>query len=62
VAGAGRAAEAAHGEIARRLGVPAEPVDVLAAAPLQPGSASSPDLLDALAAPVGVLLRERSAA
>jgi Tfp pilus assembly PilM family ATPase len=62
VSGAGPAAEAARREVSRRLGVPAEPVDVLAAAPLQPGSASSPDLLDALAAPVGVLLRERSAA
>lgn len=52
-------------EIAARLGVPAAVVDVRGAAniPDRPGQIDvSVDLLDALAAPVGILLREQRAA
>jgi len=60
--GAGREAEQARVEIQKRLGVPVEAVDVRAAAELGGGINASTDVLDALAAPVGVLLRERKAA
>ena len=50
-----------HG-IADRLGVTAEPVDVRAAAALRDRITVTPEVLDALAAPVGVLLREKKAA
>jgi len=65
VSGASRAAkglEAVRREIADRLGVPAEPVDCRPAAELRDRVAAGPDVLDALAAPVGILLRERKAA
>jgi type IV pilus assembly protein PilM len=55
-------AELARREITDRLGVPVEAVDVRPAAELRDRAAASPELLDALAAPVGVLLRERKAA
>jgi Tfp pilus assembly PilM family ATPase len=45
-----------------QLGVPAELVDVRARTSLAATSATAPAVLDALAAPVGVLLRERKAA
>ena len=47
-------------EIGDRLSVPVETVDLRPAAGLRDGA--SPDLLDALAAPVGMLLRERKVA
>jgi Tfp pilus assembly PilM family ATPase len=65
LAGAGRAArgfEAVRREITDRLGVPAEPVDCRHAAELRDRVAAGVDVLDALAAPVGILLRERKAA
>jgi Tfp pilus assembly PilM family ATPase len=51
--------EAVRNEIGDRLGLAAEPVDIRPAATV---SAESADALDALAAGVGVLLRERKAA
>jgi len=48
--------------IADRLGITAEPVDVRSAAGLRDRISVTPEVLDALAAPVGVLLRERKAA
>jgi type IV pilus assembly protein PilM len=57
----GGAAEARR-EITERLGVPVEAVDVQPAAGLRDRMQATPELLDALAAPVGVLLRERKAA
>jgi hypothetical protein len=48
--------------IADRLGVSAEPVDIRIGAALRDRIAVTPEVLDALAAPVGVLLRERKAA
>ena len=57
----GAASEQARREISERLGVRAEPVDVRPAASLRDGAASA-EVLETLAAPVGVLLRERKAA
>jgi Tfp pilus assembly PilM family ATPase len=59
---AGHEAEQVRREITERLGVPADAVDIRSAAGLQARIAPAPDVLDALAAPVGVLLRERQAA
>lgn len=59
---AGHEAEQVRREITGRLGVPADAVDIRPAAGLQARIAPSADVLDALAAPVGVLLRERPAA
>jgi Tfp pilus assembly PilM family ATPase len=61
-AGLGRDAERARADIQARLGVPVEAVDVRAAADLGGRLTPSADVLDALAAPVGVLLRNRKAA
>jgi Tfp pilus assembly PilM family ATPase len=61
-AGLGREAEQTKQEINQRLGVPVEAVDVRGAADLGGRIAASTDVLDALAAPVGVLLRDRRAA
>jgi hypothetical protein len=55
-------ADHARREITGQLGVPVEAVDIRPAAALSDRVSASPDLLDALAAPVGVLLRERKAA
>jgi len=55
-------AEQARREIGERLGVPAESVDFRPAATLGERVSATADVLDALAAPVGVLLRERVAA
>lgn len=53
------ATDAVRAEIGDRLGLAAEPIDIRPAANV---AADSPDVLDALAAAVGVLLRERKAA
>jgi len=54
--------EQARREISERLGIQAEAVDIRPAASLGSRVTASPDVLDSLAAPVGVLLRERKAA
>jgi len=59
---AGGSAAQARREISDRLNVPAEAVDVRPAAGLPSQVSPLPDIMDALAAPVGVLLRERRAA
>jgi type IV pilus assembly protein PilM len=51
----------ARQEITARLGVPVESVDVRPAVSLRDRIGAGPDILDALAAPVGVLMRERAA-
>ena len=61
-AGVGPSAEQARREIRERLGVLVEIVDVRGASELGTKINSSTDVLDALAAPVGVLLRDRKAA
>jgi Tfp pilus assembly PilM family ATPase len=60
--GVGRDADQVRTEINARLGVPVEAVDVRAAADLGGRVGASTDVLDALAAPLGVLLRDRKAA
>jgi Tfp pilus assembly PilM family ATPase len=60
--GIGQAAETARREISARLNVPVEVVDVRTAAELGAKAGTSTDVLDALAAPIGVLLRDRKAA
>jgi type IV pilus assembly protein PilM len=60
--GVGPAAEDARRELRDRLGVPVEVVDVRGASELGARINASTDVLDALAAPVGVLLRDRKAA
>ena len=55
-------ADRARQEITQLLDVPVESVDVRPAADLRDRASASPELLDALAAPVGALLRERKAA
>jgi Tfp pilus assembly PilM family ATPase len=62
VCGAGPAADDARAEVSRRLGVDAIPVDIQPAAALADRIAASADLLESLAAPVGILLRDRPAA
>ena len=54
--------EAARREISDRLNIQAETVDIRPAASLGSRVTASPDVLDSLAAPVGMLLRERKAA
>lgn len=54
--------EAMRREISQRLGVQADAVDVRAAAALRDRIAAAPDVLDALAAPLGALVRERKVA
>jgi len=58
---AGSAAQTQFG-IADRLGLTAEAIDVRSAASFRDRVSVTPEVLDALAAPVGVLLRERKAA
>lgn len=53
--------ERARREIAERLGVDVTTLDVRGAATLTDRVSASPELLDALAAPVGALVRERGA-
>jgi type IV pilus assembly protein PilM len=57
LSGASASAEARR-NIEARFGVPVEPVDPRGAASLRDRIAAAPDLLEALAAPVGVLMRE----
>jgi type IV pilus assembly protein PilM len=54
--------ESIRRDISERLGVQAEQVDVRGAATLRDRISVSPAVLDALAAPLGVLLRERKGA
>ena len=61
-AGQPQTAEQARRDISARLNVPAEIVDVREAAELGARMGTTTDVLDALAAPVGVLLRDRKAA
>jgi Tfp pilus assembly PilM family ATPase len=49
-------------EISQRLGVEAQPVDVRVSATLLDRIGARPDVLDAMAAPLGVLLRDRKVA
>jgi len=60
--GAGSAADEARWQISSRVGIPVEHVDVRPAADLRDRATAPPDVLDALAAPVGLLIRERRAA
>lgn len=60
--GVGREAEQVRMEIHKRLDVPVEAVDVRAAAEMAGRIGASTDVLDAIAAPLGVLLRDRKAA
>jgi hypothetical protein len=53
---------AIHREISQRLGVEAQPVDVRVSATLLDRIGARPDVLDAMAAPLGVLLRDRKVA
>jgi hypothetical protein len=55
-------ADRARRDIGDLLGVSAATVDIRPAAALRDRISASPDVLDALAAPVGLLLRERKAA
>ena len=55
-------ADRARQEITEQLGVPVETVDIRPAAALSDRLCASAELLDTLAAPIGVLLRERKAA
>lgn len=59
VAGGG---DAVRREVSERLGVQADAVDVRAAATLRDRITPGPDALDALAAPLGALLRDRKVA
>jgi type IV pilus assembly protein PilM len=61
VSGAGAASDEARAQLRERLGIPVDTVDVRPAADLRTAIAATVDHLDALAAPVGVLLRERAA-
>lgn len=61
LAGSDTQADLARREITKLLSAPAEAVDIRGAADLGDGPAT-PDVLDALAAPIGVLLRDRKAA
>jgi Tfp pilus assembly PilM family ATPase len=61
VSGAGPTAEDARAQLRERLGIPVDTVDVRPAADLRTGVSATRDHLDALAAPVGVLLRDRAA-
>lgn len=60
--GVGLSADQARHDIQERLGVPVEPVDTRGVADLGGRLTATPDVLDALAAPIGVLLRDRKAA
>jgi Tfp pilus assembly PilM family ATPase len=60
--GIGSGAEDARRQISGRLGVPVQSVDVRPAIGGADRMTASPEALDALAAPVGILLRERAAA
>jgi Tfp pilus assembly PilM family ATPase len=59
LSGAGAQAADAAGQIGVRLNVPVEIVDIRPAAAVENLPSASTDVLDALAAPVGVLVRDR---
>ena len=59
--GASGASDAVRRDLERRLGGQVEPVDAREVAGLVDRIGASPDLLDRLAAPIGVLVRERRA-
>jgi Tfp pilus assembly PilM family ATPase len=61
LSGGGGATEDARAEIGGRLGVAVEALDIATAASARERGAVSQELADALAAPVGILLRERAA-
>jgi Tfp pilus assembly PilM family ATPase len=63
ISGAGRAGEDARAQLRDRLGIPVETVDVRPAADLRTSASAGAtvDYLDAMAASVGVLLRDRAA-
>jgi Tfp pilus assembly PilM family ATPase len=58
LAGTGSRADGARREIAARLNMPVENVDVRPAVSIVSSADAAPELLDALAAPVGILVRE----
>ena len=60
--GIGSGAEEARRQISGRLGVPVQSVDIRPAVGGADRMTASPEALDALAAPVGILIRERTAA
>ncbi len=60
--GADAATDDARWQISSRLGVPVDSVDIRPAADLSDRATVTPEVLDALAAPVGLLVRERRAA
>ena len=60
--GAGAGADEARWQISSRLGMAVESVDVRPAADVRDRAVATPEVLDALAAPVGLLIRERRAA
>ena len=62
LSGAGANAAEARQEISSRLGMPVEAVDIRPAAAVEGTHAPSADVLDALAAPVGILVRDRRVA
>jgi Tfp pilus assembly PilM family ATPase len=61
VSGAGPSTDAARQEVTLRLGIPATHVDARSAAAMAEGSPSAVEQLDAIAASVGVLVREQAA-
>lgn len=62
LSGAGANAAEARQEISSRLGMPVEAVDIRPAAAVEGPHTPSADVLDALAAPVGILVRDRRVA
>lgn len=62
LSGAGTHGDEAREQIATRIDAPVEIVDVRPAAPVEGLASPSDEVLDALAAPVGVLMRERPGA
>lgn len=62
LSGAGQAADDARWQIAGRLGVPVEPIDIRPAADIRDSQTATPEVLDALTAGVGMLIRERRVA
>ena len=62
LSGGGSGVESARADISARLGVPAETLDIRNAAALKDRLDVSVDLIDAVTAPVGILIRDRQAA
>ena len=61
VSGAGQTADAVRARLRSRLGIPVDTVDVRPGAELRTAASATVNHLDALAGPVGVLLRDRAA-